>query len=78
MFIVTQFIGIYVVDFYSPVKVVGGNVIEVDSPDLPFGLETPKLKENREFNYAFGSIIFAFIIAISFNDIPGRYFFLFL
>ena len=65
MFILTQFIGIYVVDSYSSVKVVQGNVIEVDSPALPFGLETPELKENREFNYAFGSIIFAFIIAFS-------------
>ena len=65
MFILTQFIGIYVVDFYSPLKVVHGNVFEVDSPDLPFGLEVPELKENTEFNYAFGSIIFAFIIAIS-------------
>jgi|TARA_Y100000310_G_scaffold230479_1_gene232920 presenilin-like A22 family membrane protease len=65
MFIFTQFIGIYVVDSYSSMKVVDGNVVEVDSPDLPFGLETPKLKENKDFNYAFGSIIFAFIIAIS-------------
>lgn len=65
MFIVTQFIGIYIVGFYSPVEVVQGNVIEVDSPDLPFGLETPELKENKDFNYALGSIIFAFIIAIS-------------
>tara|TARA_Y100000310_G_scaffold24394_1_gene23430 strand:+ start:1766 stop:2695 length:930 start_codon:yes stop_codon:yes gene_type:complete len=65
LFILTQFIGIYVVGFYSPVKVIDGNIIEVDSPDLPFGLETPELKENKEFNYAFGSIIFAFIIAIS-------------
>jgi presenilin-like A22 family membrane protease len=65
MFIFTQFIGIYVVDSYSSMKVVDGNVVEVDSPDLPFGLETPELKENKDFNYAFGSIIFAFIIAIS-------------
>jgi presenilin-like A22 family membrane protease len=65
MFIVTQFIGIYIVDFYSPVQVVQGNVVEVDSPALPFGLETPELKENKEFNYVFVSIIFAFIIAIS-------------
>ena len=65
MFILTQFIGIYIVDYYSSVKVVQGNIFEVDSPDLPFGLETPELKENTEFNYAFGSIVFAFIIAIS-------------
>jgi presenilin-like A22 family membrane protease len=65
MFILTQFIGIYIVDSYSSVKLIDGNIFEVDSPDLPFGLETPELKEDTEFNYAFGSIIFAFIIAIS-------------
>jgi len=64
MFIATQFIGIYVVDYYSNKKVVEGEVIEVDSPDLPFGLESPELKENREFNQMFVFIIFAFTIAI--------------
>ena len=65
MFILTQFIGIYVVDYYSSVKIVNGKIIDVESPDLPFGLETPDLKETGEFNQAFVSILFAFIIAIS-------------
>ena len=64
MFLVTQFIGIYVVDYYSAKKVVDGEVIEVDSPDLPFGLESPDLKENREFNQMFVFVIFAFTIAV--------------
>jgi|TARA_Y100000031_G_scaffold91003_1_gene100081 presenilin-like A22 family membrane protease len=63
MFITTQFIGIYVVDYYSPVKFFQGHAIEIDSPDLPFGLETPELEDN-EFNQMFVFVIFAFIIAI--------------
>lgn len=65
MFILTQFIGIYIVDSYSSSKVIDGNIINVNSPDLPFGLQSPELEKNTEFNYAFVSIIFAFIIAIS-------------
>ena len=65
MFIATQFIGIYVVNNYSSVKISNGVSINVSAPSLPFGLETPELKETNEFNYAFFSIIIAFIIAIS-------------
>ena len=65
MFILAQFIGIYVVNYYSSVKVVDGVPTDVESPNLPFGLETPDLKETGEFNQAFVSILFAFIIAIS-------------
>src|SRR3989338_6344168 len=65
MFVVAQFIGLYVVDYYSPVKIVEGNVVNVTAPDLPFGLETPELKEKKDFNYAFVSILLAFVIFIS-------------
>jgi presenilin-like A22 family membrane protease len=65
MFLLTQFIGIYVVDHYSTKQVINGEVVEVVAPSLPFGLETPNIKENREFNQAFVSILFAFVIAIS-------------
>ena len=64
MFLVTQFIGIYVVDYYSSTKIFQGNIIETDSPDLPFGLEPPELHETSEFNQMFAFILFAFIIAI--------------
>ena len=64
MFLLTQFIGIYVVDHYSSVKIIDGNVVNVDSPGLPFGLEVPEPKENADFARAFTSIIFAFMIAI--------------
>jgi presenilin-like A22 family membrane protease len=64
MFIVTQFIGLYVVDHYSSVKVVNGNVINVSAPSLPFGLETPEVEKDNEFYIFLPSIILAFIIAI--------------
>lgn len=64
MFIITQFIGVYVVDYYSSVKVIQGNVKEVASPDLPFGLETPELKNTGEFNLALTMIMFSFMIAV--------------
>lgn len=64
MFVVTQLIGIFVVDFYSPTKIVAGEITNVSAPALPFGLETPELKEKEEFNYAFVSVIIAFMIAI--------------
>jgi len=65
MFIATQFIGLYVVNYYSPVRVSAGNLVNVSAPDLPFGLQSPELKENSDFNYAFVSVLLAFIIAIS-------------
>lgn len=73
MFILTQFIGIYVVDYYSSVKIVQGNLIDVEAPDLPFGLQTPDLKETREFSQAFVSILFAFVIAISLLLLLSRF-----
>jgi presenilin-like A22 family membrane protease len=65
MFILTQFIGLYVVNHYLPQKVVGGEQIEVSAPNLPFGLETPEIRAERDFYAVFPTIIFAFIIAIS-------------
>lgn len=66
MFIISQLIGIYVVSFYAPVKIIQGNVVEIQNPpELPFGLETPEIKENKDYSYAFVSILIAFMIAIS-------------
>jgi len=64
MFLITQFIGLYVVNHYANSKVVNGEVVEVQAPGLPFGLETPELKQQSEFNQIFISIIVAFVIAI--------------
>jgi len=53
MFIVTQLIGIYVVNHYiSPENV------------LPFGLDTPAPETNTQYNWFLSQIIFAFIIAV--------------
>ncbi len=64
MFIVTQFIGLYVVNHYSTTKIINGEVVNVEAPGLPLGLETPELEGQKEFNQIFISIIIAFVIAI--------------
>lgn len=65
MFLIAQLIGIYVVNHYAPTKIVDGEQINVTSPDLPFGLETPEVEEQNQFNYLFVFILAAFVIAIS-------------
>jgi len=65
MFVITQFIGLYVVNYYSTTKIIEGTIVNVSAPSLPFGLETPELKEDKDYNQVFVSIILAFIIAIS-------------
>lgn len=65
MFILTQFIGLYVVDHYSTTKIVDGKQINVSAPSLPFGLETPEIKQEVDFYKLFPSLIIAFIIAIT-------------
>ena len=65
MFIITQFIGLFIVNYYSPVKIIDAQVTNISAPDLPYGVEPPEIKEPREFNQVLISIIIAFIIAIS-------------
>lgn len=65
MFVASQLIGIYVVDYYSPVKVIDGNVVEVGSPGLPFGLELPEAEKETDYYSFFSTIILAFILAIT-------------
>ena len=65
MFIATQFIGLYVVDYYSPVKIVNGEMQNVSAPALPYGMQTPEVQEEMDFYKFFPSIILAFILAIS-------------
>jgi len=65
MFIATQFIGLYVVDYYSPVKIVDGEMQNVSAPALPYGMQTPEVQEEMDFYKLFPSIIIAFILAIS-------------
>jgi presenilin-like A22 family membrane protease len=53
MFIVTQFIGLYVVNHYSN-----------EENKLPYGMETPKIEKETDFYKIFPSIIVAFVIAV--------------
>jgi presenilin-like A22 family membrane protease len=65
MFLVTQLIGIYVVDFYSPTKIVDGNQTNVSAGTLPYGFEPPELNKPSEFIWVIPLMILAFVIAIS-------------
>jgi presenilin-like A22 family membrane protease len=53
MFLITQFIGLYVVNHYAHT----GN-------NLPYGMETPKIEKDVDFYKIFPSIIVAFVIAV--------------
>jgi presenilin-like A22 family membrane protease len=65
MFLVTQFIGLYVVNHYSSIKVVDGKQTNVSSPDLPLGLEPPAITSEKDYTNFFYSILFAFVLAVS-------------
>ena len=53
MFLITQFIGLYVVNFYlNPAQT------------LPLGMEPPPVQTNADFSYMLGVIIFAFMFAM--------------
>jgi len=55
MFLVTQFIGLYVVNYYLQ-----------DDNDLPYGMQTPEVEKEADFYTTFlPSIIIAFVIAIA-------------
>lgn len=65
MFIITQFIGLYVVSSYSTTKIVDGVKTEVEAPSLPYGMEQPEIEQESDFYLLFPYIIVAFIIAIT-------------
>ncbi len=75
MFVITQFIGIYVVNFYSVVKVSPeGQVQNITSPNkLPYGMEPPSVQKETDFWYFIPSLIFAFVIAIAMLFILMRF-----
>jgi len=55
MFVITQFIGLYVVNHYL-----------ADDQELPYGMKSPEVEQESDFYTAFlPSIIIAFIIAIT-------------
>ncbi len=53
MFVITQFIGLYVVNHYL-----------VDEHELPYGMQTPEIETDQEYFALFPFIVMAFIIAI--------------
>jgi presenilin-like A22 family membrane protease len=55
MFVITQLIGLYVVNYYS-----------ADDKVLPFGLEPPKPETTSDYTSLLSAIVFAFIFAIFF------------
>jgi presenilin-like A22 family membrane protease len=64
MFVVTQFIGLYVVNFYATTQVINGIPTSISAPDLPFGLAQPAIEQESDFYKVFPSLIIAFIFAI--------------
>ena len=66
MFVLTQFIGLYVLDSYSKTKVIDGESLNVtDAPELPYGMETPEIAGEKDYTSIFYSIILAFVLAIT-------------
>lgn len=65
MFLLTQVIGMFVVNHYSSVRTVDGVSTNVTAPELPFGLETPEPQDAGEFNQIIIAIVIAFVIAIA-------------
>lgn len=53
MFVVAQFIGLYVTSYYQS-----------SEHNLPLGMETPRIEKNTDYYSFFSSIIFAFVIAV--------------
>lgn len=65
LFILTQFIGLYVVNHYSPVRVVeGGQIQNVTAPELPYGMETPKIEKESDYKIFFYGVLIAFMFAV--------------
>ena len=65
MFLITQFIGIYVInsDPFHVTTEINGTIETVSNPTLSW-IEPPKIEQESDFNVYLGSIIFAFVIAI--------------
>ncbi|VVB79287.1 Signal-peptide peptidase, presenilin aspartyl protease [uncultured archaeon] len=65
MFLLTQFIGLYVVSQYSPTKIVDGQITNsTNKVSLPYGMETPEVQQDIDFLTMLPSILLAFVIAI--------------
>ena len=65
MFLVTQFIGLYVVDNYSTTRIESGEIVNATAQPLPYGLQTPEIEKPSDYRNLFYMILFAFVIAIT-------------
>ncbi|MCK4647874.1 hypothetical protein KAT24_03030 [Candidatus Pacearchaeota archaeon] len=65
MFLLTQFIGLYVIDNYSSTRIVNGEIVNASAQALPYGLETPEIEKPSDYRSLFYMIMFAFVIAIT-------------
>lgn len=64
MFLVTQLVGLYVISNYSATTIENGEVVNISAQSLPYGLETPEIEEQSDYQNLFYVILFAFILAI--------------
>jgi presenilin-like A22 family membrane protease len=65
LFVVTQFIGLYVINHYSPVHVIqGGQIENVTAPKLPYGLETPTIEKESDYKVFFYGVLVSFMFAV--------------
>ena len=64
MFLVTQFIGLYVVDSYAKKTVVDGEIVNVSGKTLPYGLEFPLEEQKVGYTEKFFSLLISFTFAI--------------
>ncbi|VVB82368.1 Signal-peptide peptidase, presenilin aspartyl protease [uncultured archaeon] len=65
MFVITQLIGLYVVgaNVFNQTQEINGTTIAVTNPVL-YALQPPQIQQQSDFSMYFGSMIFAFVIAI--------------
>jgi len=78
MFLITQFIGLFVVNAYTPIKQAiinpQTNITEnITTNSLPYGMQAPEFKSNFDFWSVLPSIIISFIIAIFITLIIAKY-----
>ena len=68
MFLVTQFIGLFVINEYATQKYIDGEVVDVNaSKVLPYGMEVPEIEgeDNENYEGKFLSLLIAFVFAIA-------------
>ncbi len=66
MFLLTQFIGLYVVDTYSKQRVVDGEITKINATKtLPYGMEVPEMEQEKDYRTNLTSILISFVIAIA-------------